>query len=174
MFGLQSAPGCGRYPYLPTTTAPGFTRMRVGCPRRRLAWSARKGRQMATQDTEGHDLGSADYLERALDDLNRARQGATAEVISVIDSGMGRVREALGQFQSGAEDRAEQLKARATDRTADWERVLEGTSADDRQELGIRIVRAQRSKEALKAMSKEIRRQKKELRRQGKEGQLGE
>lgn len=148
--------------------------MRAGRPLRRLVWSARKGRQMATQDTEGHDLGSADYLERALDDLNRARQGATAEVISVIDSGMGRVREALGQFQSGAEDRAEQLKARATDRTADWERVLEGTSADDRQELGIRIVRAQRSKEALKAMSKEIRRQKKELRRQRKEGQLTE
>lgn len=143
--------------------------MRVDCPRRRLAWSERKECRMATKDTEGHELGSAVYLERALDDLNRARQGATAEVISVIDSGMGRVREALGQFQSGAEDRAEQLKARAEDRHADWERVLEGTSDADRQELGIRSVRAQRSTDALKAMSKEIRRQKKELKRQRKE-----
>jgi hypothetical protein len=121
---------------------------------------------MATQEPEGEELGARVYLQRALDDLNRARQDAAGELMSVIDSGMGRVREALDQAQDWPGERAEHLKAQAEDRTADWERVLEGASADDLQKIGIRSVRAQRSQEALKAMRKEIRRQKKELKRQ--------
>ena len=76
-------------------------------------------------DAENHELGSADYLERALADLNRARQETTADAISMIDSAIGRLREALARVQEGAEDRAEHLRDLAEDRAAEWQRMLD-------------------------------------------------
>lgn len=133
------------------------------------ALARRKEGRMATQGIDDHELGPADYLERALEDLNRARQETEAEAISMIDSAVGRLRQALARVQGGAEDRAEHLKALAEDRAAEWQRMLEDASDDARQELAIRSVHAQRSREALKAISKEVRLQKKEIRRQKKE-----
>ena len=116
-------------------------------------------------DAENHELGPADYLERALADVNRARQETAADAMSVIDSAVGRLREALARVQGGAEDRAEHLRGLAEDRAAEWQRMLEDASDEARQELAIRTVHAQRSQEALKAISKEVKRQKKELKR---------
>lgn len=116
-------------------------------------------------NTEDNELGIAEYLERALADLNRARQEAEAEANSMIDSAVGRLREALARVQGGAGDRAEHLRTLAEDRAAEWQRMLEDASDEARQELAIRSVHAQRSPEALKAISKEVKRQKKEIRR---------
>lgn len=123
---------------------------------------------MATQGTEGRELGPADYLERALNDLNRARQDTEAELISVVDSAIGRLREALEHFQTGAEDRADRLRTLAADRAAEVKRMLEGASEDARREVAVQAVRAQRSRDALKTISKEVRRQRREIRRQKK------
>ncbi|MGZ5419844.1 MAG: hypothetical protein ACXWES_04930 [Solirubrobacterales bacterium] len=120
-------------------------------------------------DAENHELSSADYLERALADLNRARQETAADTMSMIDSAIGRLREALSRVQGGAEDRAEHLRDLAEDRAAEWQRMLEDASDDARQELAIRSVQAQRSREALKAISKEVKRQKKEIKRRKNE-----
>jgi hypothetical protein len=81
----------------------------------------------------------------------------------MIDSAISRSREALEHLRTGAEDRAEQLKSRAEDRFAGWQRSLDEASEDVRRELAIRTVRAQRSQDALKAMSEEIKHQEKEL-----------
>ena len=48
-------------------------------------------------DAENPELGPADYLERALADVNTARQETAADAMSVIDSAIGRLREALAR-----------------------------------------------------------------------------
>ena len=118
---------------------------------------------MATKMTEEGEVRSADYLEKALEDLDRARHDAAEEVRSMIDAAISRSREALDQLRTDTEDRVERLRARAEERTAEWQRTLEEGPEDVRRELGIRTVRAQRSQSALKAMSEEIKHQKKEL-----------
>jgi hypothetical protein len=112
---------------------------------------------------------AADYLERALADLNRARQETEADAISMIDSTIGRLRETLVRIQGGAEDRAEHLRELAEDRAVEWQRMLDDASEEARRDLAIRSVDAQRSRESLKAISKEVRHQKKEIRRRKKE-----
>jgi uncharacterized protein YicC (UPF0701 family) len=118
---------------------------------------------MATETTVKGEPSSADYLERALDDLNRARHDAGQELRSVTDSAISHTREALDHLKSGAEDRTEHLRARAEKRTAEWQRMLEGASEEARRELGIRTVRAQHNEDALEAMSEEIEHQRKQL-----------
>jgi uncharacterized protein YicC (UPF0701 family) len=118
---------------------------------------------MATETTEKAELCAADYLEKALDDLNRARHDAGEELRTLTDSAISRTREALDHLKSGAEDRTEDLKARAEKRVAEWQRMLDDASADARRELGIRTVRVQHSEDALKAMSDEIEHQRKQL-----------
>jgi F0F1-type ATP synthase membrane subunit b/b' len=113
--------------------------------------------------TEVTELSSADYLEKALEDLNQARQHAEEELRSVIDSAIGRAREALDELRSDAEDRAESLKARAEDRASEWQQMLEDASEDVRRELGLRTIRAQHSQSALKEMAGEIKQRKHEL-----------
>jgi F0F1-type ATP synthase membrane subunit b/b' len=116
---------------------------------------------MSTQTTE--ELSAAEYLENALEDLNKARKDATDDLRSMIDSAISRSREALDHLRVDAEDRAEHLKERAENRATEWQQMLEDASADVRRELAIRTVRAQRSDEALKEISDEIKHQKKEL-----------
>jgi hypothetical protein len=122
---------------------------------------------MAIHLNEERELSAAEYLEKALDDLDRARQHAAEELRSTIDAAIGRSRDALDHLRLDAEDRAEQLKTRAADRATEWQRILEEASDDARRELGIRTVRAQRSYAALKAMSEEIKEQRKELKEVG-------
>ena len=120
-------------------------------------------------DAQNHEMTAADYLERALADLNRARQETEADAISMIDSTIGRLRDTLARVQGGAGDRAEHLRELAEDRAAEWQQMLDDASEEARRDLAIRSVDAQRSRESLKAISKEVRHQKKEIRRRKKE-----
>jgi uncharacterized protein YicC (UPF0701 family) len=105
----------------------------------------------------------ADYLEHAVEDLNEARQQAGDEVRAGIDSAISRSREALEDLRSDAHERTLKLRSRAEKRAGEWQTTLEDATEDVRRELGIRAVRAQRSKDALDALSDEIKSQKKTL-----------
>lgn len=120
-----------------------------------------EGMKMATE-TETQQS-TVDYLEHAVDDLNQARQEAQEDVRSAIDSAISRAREALDDLRSETSDRAEKLRARTEERTHEWQRALEDATEEVRRELGVRAVRAQRSKEAIEAMEDEIKTHKKEL-----------
>jgi hypothetical protein len=120
-------------------------------------------RKLPMHTTEQHELSSADYLEKALSDLDQARRDAAEELRSMIDAAISRSREALDHLKVDAEDRAGQIKASTEDRAAEWQQMLEEASDDARREFGIRAVGAQRSEDALKAMSEEIKHRKKEL-----------
>jgi hypothetical protein len=89
---------------------------------------------MMGRQTEATDQTAADYVEHALDDLNQACQGAQAET-----------------------------RARQREQRWEWQRELEEASDQVRLELGIEVVRAQRTSQALDAMAHEIKCRKKEL-----------
>jgi hypothetical protein len=50
----------------------------------------------------------------------------------------------------------EGLRSRAEARAKDWQRALEDATEDARRELGVRAVRAQRTRDALDAMADQI------------------
>jgi hypothetical protein len=56
-----------------------------------------------------------------------------------------------------------ELRQRAEDQTAEWQDALEHTSDKARRQMGRRNIRAQRTPEALKGLSDEIRKQKTQL-----------
>jgi ElaB/YqjD/DUF883 family membrane-anchored ribosome-binding protein len=84
---------------------------------------------------DGH--ARVDYLQGALDELTKAIE---------------RTREAMKGAGSDAQEQV-----------ADWRSSLDRATDDVRRELGILAVHAQRSPEALRAMSAEIRKRKAEL-----------
>jgi uncharacterized protein YicC (UPF0701 family) len=139
--------------------------MSSGRPRSRLAAteSCDETEDEMAQTTEEREVGAADHLEDALEDLNSARQSAQEELRSSIDSAISRAREALDDLRSDTEERAESLRARAKDQAAEWQRALEDATEDARRELGVRAVHAQRTKDALDVMSDEIKHHKKEI-----------
>jgi hypothetical protein len=102
-------------------------------------------------------------VEHARDDLNEARQGAQAEMRTAIESAAERTREVLHDLKGTATGRAEELRTRHKRQTWEWQRELEEASDEARLELGIEVVRAQRTSQALDAMAQEIKRRKKEL-----------
>jgi hypothetical protein len=99
---------------------------------------------------DGHS--SVDYLQGALDELTKARERAGDDIRGGIDSAIERTRDAMKEAGAGAQ---EQL--------TDWRVSLDRATDDVRRELGILAVRAQRSPEALRAMSAEIRKRKTEI-----------
>lgn len=115
------------------------------------------------RQTEATDQTAADYVEHARDDLNEARQGAQAEMRTAIESAAERTREVLHDLKGTATGRAEELRTRHKRQTWEWQRELEEASDEARLELGIEVVRAQRTSQALDAMAQEIKRRKKEL-----------
>jgi len=117
---------------------------------------------MARQ-TEATDETAADYLEHALEDLNQARQGAQAEMRAAIESAAERTREVLHDLKGNVTERADELRTRHTEQTWEWQRNLEEASDATRLELGLEVVRAQRTSQALDAMAHEIKRRKREL-----------
>lgn len=117
---------------------------------------------MATK-AEAEEQTVADYLEHAVEDLNEARQQAGEEVRAAIDSAISRSREALEDLRTDAQERAEKLRSRAEERAGEWQTTLEDATEEVRRELGIRAVRAQRTRDALDALSDEIKSQKKAL-----------
>lgn len=114
--------------------------------------------------TDEREQSAADYLEHAVDDLNRARDEAVDDARSAIDSAITRTRDALDDLKSGAEDRAEKIRTRAEDRLRDWQGTLEDATDDVLRELGVRAVRAQRNEDALDAMADEIKERRQGLR----------
>ncbi len=118
---------------------------------------------MASNTAEKSQAGAADHLEDALEDLNKARETAQEELRTSIDSAISRAREALDDLRSDTEDRAESLRERVKNQAADWQHALEDATEDARRELGVRAVKAQRSKDALDVMADEIKHHKKEI-----------
>lgn len=110
--------------------------------------ATKTGRKPAKSD--GHS--PVEYLQGALDELSKARERARGEIRESVDSAIERTRDAIKDAGSEAETQV-----------ADWRSSLEKASEDVRRELGVLAVRAQRSPEALRAMSAEIRKRKTEL-----------
>jgi hypothetical protein len=115
------------------------------------------------RQTEASAQMAADYLEHALEDLNQARQGPQGEMRAAIESAAERTREVLHALKGTVTGRAEELRTRRQEQTWEWQRELEEASDEARLELGIEVVRAQRTSEALDAMAHEIKRRKEEL-----------
>jgi len=110
--------------------------------------TTKTSRKPATKN--GHT--SADYLQGALDELTKARERASGDIRSGIDSAIDRTRDAMKE--AGTE---------AQSQMSEWRGSLDKASDEVRRELGILAVRAQRSPEALRAMSAEIRKRKTEI-----------
>ena len=117
---------------------------------------------MAAETKEAQQT-AVDYLEKAVDDLNQAREEAPEEIRSSIDSAITRAREALDDVRSDASDRAEKLRDRAQEQAHEWQQALEDATEDARRELGVRAVRAQRTTDALDSIADEIKGRRKEL-----------
>jgi hypothetical protein len=110
--------------------------------------ATKAGRRPAKADGQS----PVEYLQGALEELGKARERAGGEIRDGIDSAMERTRDAMKEAGSEAQTQV-----------SDWRGSLEKASEDVRRELGILAVRAQRSPEALRAMSAEIRKRKTEL-----------
>lgn len=93
-----------------------------------------------------------EHLQHALDDLGRAREGASEQARDRIDAATDSVRDAATTFRS----RAEELLAQ-------WEQMLEREADDVLVEVGKLAVRSQRTPGALRELSAEIRRCKAEM-----------
>ncbi len=99
--------------------------------------------------SKASEPGTLDFLQRALEDLNRARGHAQLDAQSGIDDATERIRAAADEVRKRLRDEAEELQRR-----------LEHASEDARVELGLVAIRAQRSPEALSVLAREIRRAK--------------
>ncbi len=93
--------------------------------------------------------GTLDFLQRALEDLNRAREHAQHDAQSGIDDATERIRAAADDVRRRLREEADELQTR-----------LERASEDARVELGLVTIRAQRTPEALNVLAREIRRMK--------------
>ena len=106
----------------------------------------------APKATTANGHGPTEHLQDALDELTKARDRASEDIRRGIDSAIEHTREAL---KEAGGDTQEQV--------ANWRGTLDKGTDDVRRELGILAVRAQRSPEALRAMSAEIRKRKSEM-----------
>jgi signal transduction histidine kinase len=96
---------------------------------------------------------SLEYIQQALEDLDKARGRATDELQETIDSAIKRLRQAAFDLRSRAEGETSQL-----------EESLERASDDVRRELARRAIRAQRTPDALTELSAEIRKRRSQIR----------
>ena len=90
--------------------------------------------------------GALDYLQRALEDLNRARGHAQRDARSGIDDATERIRDAVEDVRKRVREEADELQTR-----------LDHASDEARLELGRAVIRAQRTPEALTELTREIR-----------------
>jgi hypothetical protein len=96
--------------------------------------------------------GTLDFLQKALEDLNMAREHAQKDAQTGIDDATERIRAAVEDVRRRLRDEAEELQAR-----------LDHASEEARVELGLAVIRAQRTPEALTVLAREIRRAKSRL-----------
>lgn len=93
-----------------------------------------------------------EYLQKAIEDIDKARAHAGKDMKASLDTAMDRMREMAGDFRKRAEEEA-----------TDWQKTIEGTTEEMRRELGRRAVRAQQSPDALTELAAEIRKRETEL-----------
>ena len=93
--------------------------------------------------------GTLDFLQRALEDLNRAREHAQHDAQTGIDDATERILAAADDVRRRLREEAEELQTR-----------LDRASEEARVELGRVAIRAQRTPEALTVLAREIRRAK--------------
>ena len=96
--------------------------------------------------------GTLDFLQRALEDLNQAREHAQQDAQAGIDDATERIRAAVEDVRKRVREEADELQTR-----------LDHASDEVRLELGRAVIRAQRTPEALSDLAREIRRAKNEL-----------
>ena len=96
--------------------------------------------------------GTLDFLQRALEDLNRARQHAQEDAQSGIDDATERIRAAVEDVRKRVREEADELQTR-----------LDHASDEVRLDLGRAVIRAQRTPEALSDLAREIRRARNDL-----------
>jgi hypothetical protein len=90
--------------------------------------------------------GTLDFLQRALEDLNRAREHAQQDAQAGIDDATERIRAAVDDVRRRLREEADELQAR-----------LDRTSDEARLELARAAIRTQRTPEALTELAREIR-----------------
>ncbi len=121
---------------MPATTTKPKPPARKNAPVKKAAPRSRKASEKAPRD----------YLQDALDDLEKASDKAGEEVSASIESARDRIKEAR-----------EDLSDRSHDQIKDWRQQFGGVADEALCELGRWAIRAQRSPEALAELSKEIR-----------------
>ena len=87
-----------------------------------------------------------DFLQQALEDLNRARKLAQKEAQAGIDDAIERIRAAVDDVRRRVREETDELQTR-----------LDHASGEARLELARGAIRAQRSPEALAELAREIR-----------------
>jgi hypothetical protein len=96
--------------------------------------------------------GTLDFLQKALEDLNMAREHAQKDAQAGIDDAAERIRAAVEDVRRRLREEADELQTR-----------LEHASDEARLELGRAVIRAQRNPEALTELAREIRHVKEQL-----------
>jgi hypothetical protein len=100
--------------------------------------------------------GTIDFLQKALDDLNMAREHAQKDAQAGIDDATERIRAAVEEVRRRLREEADDLQTR-----------LEHASDEARLELGRVVIRAQRTPAALTELAREIRDAKEQLKYEG-------
>lgn len=103
---------------------------------------------------KGADGTTLEYLLKAVEDMDRAREHAGKDMRTALDAVMERVGDMVGDIRKRAERDA-----------GDWHKTLEHTTEDMRRELARRAVRAQQTPDALDELATEIARRKAQLER---------
>jgi hypothetical protein len=98
------------------------------------------------------DSTTVEYLLKAIEDMNHAREHAGKDMRAGLDALMESVGEMVGDMRKSAEHEA-----------ADWQKTLEHTTEDMRRELARRAVRAQQTPDALDDLAAEITKRKAQL-----------
>jgi hypothetical protein len=102
---------------------------------------------------------SSDFLHSALEDLTKARADLAKAGERGADDARAAIESAIERTRAALKDAGEETQ----DQLGSWQRSLERATDDLRRELGVLAVRAQRSPDALRAMSAEIRKRKAEI-----------
>lgn len=104
-----------------------------------------------TRVPASREASTLDHLQRALDELDKARMHAQTDARAGIDAAVERIRDA-----------ADELRSRASGEAREFEQRLASVS-EARRELARKAAQAQRTREALTALSSDLRRRKRAL-----------
>ena len=98
---------------------------------------------------------SVEYVQQAMQDIDRARERAGVELRDSLDSALDRLRDVVGDLRTRAEHQA-----------SEFERAFDEATDEARREYGRQAIMAQDSPEALTEMTAAIRKRRAELARE--------